>query len=86
MGGWSHRKWRSVFFFFWGGMEILIDRVRPKNGGRQHFEGLKIGKSWRLLDNFLALGQANGRARSWSTHIVRCQFGALKHESLLTAE
>ena len=84
MGGWSHRKWRSVFFFLGGGMEILIDRVRPKNGGRQHFEGLKIGK-W-LLDNFLALGQANGRARSWSTHIVRCQFGALKHESLLTAE
>lgn len=71
--------WKQVlmeifaFFFLWGGGErwgwkFLTD---PKMAFRKHFEGLFCR-------------EANGRAPSWSTHIARCQFGALKHESLLT--
>ena len=73
------------FFFFWGGGKVGMEifgrcGVRPKNGWRKHFEG-SFCQSHGAARNGR---EANGRAPSWSTHIVRCQFGALKHESLLT--
>ena len=75
----------SFFFFFgggkrWGWKFLTEVESDPKMAG----VSISKGHFVKVMEPPENGREANGRAPSWSTRIVRCQFGALKHESLLT--